>query len=362
MLGAMIFVELAVFAAGIFGFYRLRQWLGRFREENTRMAVQHSDDLKLVRARVKDLQWQVDLWEQRMARWDDPRRLIWPEPVHLDRRLETLADVAARPMAAATEELQLFLRSIQPPDAASGAYLAEHRERLALTLAQVPPGGHRALELGTYGVMAAAIQRVFGYTAVEGGDQSTSGEMRVEIAGQAPFLLPMQSFDAERDRFPYADGSFDLVLACEIIEHFVTDPMHCLLECRRVLREGGTLLITTPNIASCTAIGRVLQGCEHPNLFPLYSRQASHRPHVHEYAPYELATALHDAGFELERIATRRAANFNSVEWVTALLEKFHFPTLLRGEQLFAVAVKRASNPTVRYPSYLYEAAEPGTD
>jgi len=116
----MIFVELAVFAAVVFGFYRLRQWLGRFREENTRMAVQHSDDLKLVRARVKDLQWQVDLWEQRMARWDDPRRLIWPEPVHLDRRLETLADVAARPMAAATEELQLFLRSIQPPDAASG--------------------------------------------------------------------------------------------------------------------------------------------------------------------------------------------------------------------------------------------------
>ena len=35
---------------------------------------------------------------------------------------------------------------------------------------------------------------------------------------------------------------------------------------------------------------------------------------------------------------------------------------LLRGEQLFVVAVKRAASPTVRYPAYLYEAAEPGTD
>ena len=61
MLGTMIFVQLAVLAAVIFGFYRLRQWLGYFREENTRLALQHSDELKEVQARVKDLQWQVDL-------------------------------------------------------------------------------------------------------------------------------------------------------------------------------------------------------------------------------------------------------------------------------------------------------------
>src|SRR6266545_1409439 len=39
------------------------------------------------------------------------------------------------------------------------------------------------------------------------------------------------------------DGRFQTVLACEIIEHLVLDPMHMLLEIRRVLRSGGTLVL-----------------------------------------------------------------------------------------------------------------------
>jgi len=61
-------------------------------------------------------------------------------------------------------------------------------------------------------------------------------------------------FDAERDPFPYEGGHFDLVIAGEILEHMIYDPMHLLLESRRVLREGGTLLITTPNVASITSV------------------------------------------------------------------------------------------------------------
>ena len=52
-----------------------------------------------------------------------------------------------------------------------------------------------------------------------------------------------------------------------------------------------------------------------------------------------------------------------AVEVALALAHRGLKPSLLlRGEQLFVVAVKRAASPTVRYPAYLYEAAEPGTD
>jgi SAM-dependent methyltransferase len=47
--------------------------------------------------------------------------------------------------------------------------------------------------------------------------------------------------------YPFDDGHFDVVFAGEVIEH-VIDPDAMLLECRRVLRPSGTLVVTTPNL------------------------------------------------------------------------------------------------------------------
>lgn len=44
---------------------------------------------------------------------------------------------------------------------------------------------------------------------------------------------------------PFADGSFDLVLATDVIEH-VDDDMAALREIRRILKPGGRALITVP--------------------------------------------------------------------------------------------------------------------
>jgi SAM-dependent methyltransferase len=52
---------------------------------------------------------------------------------------------------------------------------------------------------------------------------------------------------------PYADASFDLVVAMEVIEH-LTDPLPWLRELVRVAKPGGELLLTTPNYASASLV------------------------------------------------------------------------------------------------------------
>ena len=49
------------------------------------------------------------------------------------------------------------------------------------------------------------------------------------------------------ERLPFADHSFDAVVSLEGVEHLLL-PARCLAEFCRVLRPGGVLVLTTPNI------------------------------------------------------------------------------------------------------------------
>jgi 2-polyprenyl-3-methyl-5-hydroxy-6-metoxy-1,4-benzoquinol methylase len=58
--------------------------------------------------------------------------------------------------------------------------------------------------------------------------------------------VPLVNCDLRR-MLPFANQSFDVVLASEVIEH-LEDALGFLLECRRVLHDGGCLILTTPNL------------------------------------------------------------------------------------------------------------------
>lgn len=51
------------------------------------------------------------------------------------------------------------------------------------------------------------------------------------------------------ERLPIEDNSYDVVISGETIEHLFED-LDFLNECYRVLKKGGTLIITTPNLTS----------------------------------------------------------------------------------------------------------------
>ncbi len=270
-----------------------------------------------------------------------------------------------RPPGDRMEEVKGFLRSMDLAGEDARTYLETHLHRVALTMTMVPPPGptRRALELGTFMHMAPTLACVFGYQEVRGAYYGPPGRVdhkEVASGGRVIFRCQVDHFDAERGRFPYPDASFDLVLCCEVIEHLLHDPMHMLLEIRRVLVNGGGLIITTPNVVSFTAVARVLHARENPQLFSMYTdprKQGGDKevPHVREYTPWELEQVMRSAGFDLAYLFTEKVAGYEADLYYRDILEINDYPTALRGEQTYALGRKVEGAALTRFPKFLYE-------
>ncbi|MGA2183184.1 MAG: glycosyltransferase [Bryobacteraceae bacterium] len=246
-------------------------------------------------------------------------------------------------------------------------YAESHLDRLTRTLELTPPGGSddRILEMGSYLQITAALKTRLGYGEVRAcyyGPAGRKAHKRVQSVDGEEFECEVDLFNAETDRFPYPDEYFSTVLCCELIEHLKADPMHTMSEINRVLKPGGRLLLTTPNVISFRAIAGILQGY-HPGFFPAYIRpdatgHADAR-HNREYAPMEVTFLLRDAGFETESITTGPFLGEPKPEfgWVKHLLERYQLFTELRGDDIYALG--RKTGPVKdRYPAWLYSGGE----
>lgn len=284
---------------------------------------------------------------------------------HLSRREEAARWAGGRhangPIAGFAEA-EAALRGVNPEDPDAAVYLEEHLHRLARTLMLVPKstGNGRALELGCYMQITPLLKALRGYSEVRGANLGKTGERELKVVhvDGRDFECTIDLFNAERDVFPYADGYFEVVLACELIEHMIADPMHMLLECRRVLCDGGRVLLTTPNAASLTSVWRALHGYDSPQIFYQYSRPKPGKEveiqHVREYTAFELRNAVREAGFEVEFFTTEPIAKFAKHLPMREFLEEHGFNTAYRGEQTYCVGVKKTGLPITRYPKFLY--------
>jgi SAM-dependent methyltransferase len=76
----------------------------------------------------------------------------------------------------------------------------------------------------------------------------------------------------------FGTDTFDAVTLHHVIEH-VPDPARTLNECRRVLKRGGRLVVSTPNAASLghREFGQDWRGLETPRHLHVFSMNAMHR-------------------------------------------------------------------------------------
>lgn len=247
---------------------------------------------------------------------------------------------------------------------ASAAYLGTHSTRLLKTLEITPPGelDDRILEMGAYLQITPALRTKLGYGEVRGcyyGKLGRIDHRSVTNAEGETFQCEIDHFDAEKDVFPYPDGHFATVICGELIEHLFEDPMHLMSEVNRILKPGGHLVLTTPNIAALRGISGILQGY-HPGFFHAYIRPAEgtgevDARHNREYAPREIHQLLENSGFEVTLLETGEFRDEPHPEfgWILHLLERYRLSTELRGDGIYAVG-RKIGAVRERYPAWLY--------
>jgi 2-polyprenyl-3-methyl-5-hydroxy-6-metoxy-1,4-benzoquinol methylase len=113
------------------------------------------------------------------------------------------------------------------------------------------------------------------------------------------------------ERLPYDDASFQYLSCLEGIEH-LEDQFAFVRECWRVLRPGGKLLISTPNILGLASRWRYFW----TGFFPLATkpmnehRKAPVHDHIHLISYYELRYILRTTGFLISGVDTDRIRKY----------------------------------------------------
>jgi 2-polyprenyl-3-methyl-5-hydroxy-6-metoxy-1,4-benzoquinol methylase len=110
---------------------------------------------------------------------------------------------------------------------------------------------------------------------------------------------------ASLEELPFGDGEFDVVLCSQVIEHVVDAPA-AARELVRVLRPGGTLVLSTDNARN--VVSRVLNAPRTGavRLLGLRGSRGRIESPAHAYRATELKALLETVGLEVERLETFR--------------------------------------------------------
>ncbi len=240
-------------------------------------------------------------------------------------------------------------------------YLNVALDRLLVTLNLMPklPKGARVLELGAMPYfMTSLLMHQFPDYQMELANEPDrlkvdSGHVRLinkKLGFDRSFTY--QAFNIETDRFPYEDGSLDLVLYCEMIEHLMHDPSHSLYEIHRVLKPGGYLVLSTPNPFRYTNYIRFLTN---KNIYPPFSGWGPYARHNREFSTQELRLLLKQSNYDLEEMITAYDPSYDHPKRLDGMARWLHRRGLLKENMdVIHLRARAVDKPIYRYPPELY--------
>jgi ubiquinone/menaquinone biosynthesis C-methylase UbiE len=175
---------------------------------------------------------------------------------------------------------------------------------LTVDFARLPVGpGVRVLDLGCGGGRHAfeALRRGADVTAFDM-DQSELDSVAamftaMDKAGEVPEGATGEIVQGTALDMPFEDGSFDRVIAAEVLEH-IPDDMTAMREIFRVLRPGGTAAVTVPSFLPeriCWALSEAYHTAPggHVRIYTLAELSAKLKSVGFEIGPHHYAHGLH---------------------------------------------------------------------
>jgi 2-polyprenyl-6-hydroxyphenyl methylase/3-demethylubiquinone-9 3-methyltransferase len=178
-------------------------------------------------------------------------------------------------------------------------YFEIHEVRYQYILSKVQelglPIGAKILDIGVYPPHL--------FTAFEQLGYKLSG---ISSQHEKVKLKNISILNIEKEKFPYKNNEFDLILMTEVIEHLTANPVVYLSEIKRVLKPNGYLLITTPNAVHLKNRMKVLFGKSASFPVEQLSETKSNDDsiyyrHNREFTLWELEKIVQMAGFKIQK-------------------------------------------------------------
>ena len=129
-------------------------------------------------------------------------------------------------------------------------------------------------------------------------------------------------------KLPFGDESFDIVVFSEVLEHLTLSAIDVVLnEIHRVLKKGGILLLSTPNLFSLSHRIKFAMGIDLGYTLDLNAKEGTN-DHLREYSARELGYLLHKHGFAVIRIKFDNFSYNNKAIDIIHGLASFFIPSL----------------------------------
>lgn len=275
------------------------------------------------------------------------------------------------PSGQSRENILRVLTSFQIDGGSMGeleGYARQDCDRFLYTLAQLPPGRAKVLEVGSNPYFTTALIRKFRpdleVTSLNyfGGPiewrKQTVEHAVYEGSGQESFTVDYLNINIETDALPFEDDAFDIVLYCEVVEHMTNDPVVSLAHLKAVLRPGGLMIVTTPNVARLENVARLISGA---NIYDPYSGYGPYGRHNREYNRHELHKLLNYCGFSVDVSFTADVHPNHSAHYVDLdrLSDLIGFRADDLGQYLFIRCTNDGEAPT-QLPGWLYRSYPDG--